>query len=72
MRGTKLDLILTSKDGLVGTGKPKGRLGCSKHETMESKTLRETRRVDRDLTVLDFSSADFGLLKDLLGRGLWD
>ncbi|RMC19081.1 hypothetical protein DUI87_03685 [Hirundo rustica rustica] len=46
-RATKLDLILSNKEGLVGSVKPKGRLGCSDRETAEFQTLRETRRAGK-------------------------
>jgi len=67
-RGTKLDLVLTNKEGLVGNVKVKGSLGCSDHEMVELKILRAARRVHRKLATLDFRRADFGLLRELLGR----
>ncbi|GAB0181465.1 triadin [Grus japonensis] len=67
-----LDLVLTSKEGLVGNVKLKGSLGCSDHETVEFKILRAARRVHSKLTTLDFRRADFGLFRDLLGRVPWD
>ncbi|GAB0188654.1 mitochondrial enolase superfamily member 1 [Grus japonensis] len=71
-RGAMLDLTLTNKEGLVGDGKLKGSLGCSDHETVEFRILRAARRVHSKLTTLDFSRADFGLFRDLLGRIPWD
>ncbi|PKU36867.1 glycerol kinase [Limosa lapponica baueri] len=67
-----LDLVLTSKEGLLWNVKLKGSLGCSEHEMVEFKILRAARRVHSKLTTLDFRRADFGLLRDLLGRVLWD
>ncbi|PKU43200.1 glycerol kinase [Limosa lapponica baueri] len=67
-RGAVLDLVLTSKEELVGYVKLKGSLGCNDHEMVESKILRAARRVSSKLTTLDFRRADFGLLGDLLGR----
>jgi len=67
-----LDLVLTNKEGLVGNVKVKGSLGCSDHEMMEFKILRAARRVCSKLTILNFRRADFGLLRDLLGRIPWD
>ncbi|GAB0206404.1 hypothetical protein GRJ2_003106000 [Grus japonensis] len=71
-RGAMLDLVLTNKEGLVGDVKFKGSLGCSDHEMVEFKILRAARRAHSKLTTLDFSRADFGLLRDLLGRIPWD
>ncbi|GAB0206713.1 hypothetical protein GRJ2_003136900 [Grus japonensis] len=67
-----LDLVLTNKEGLVGDVKLKGSLGCRDHEMVEFKILRAARRVRSKLTALDFRRADFGLLRDLLGRIPWD
>ncbi|GAB0179147.1 hypothetical protein GRJ2_000380000 [Grus japonensis] len=71
-RGIMPDLVLTSKEGLVGDVKLKGSLGCSDHEMVEFKILRAVRRVHSKLTTLDFRRADFGLFRDLLGRIPWD
>ncbi|PKU30860.1 dtw domain-containing protein 2 [Limosa lapponica baueri] len=67
-RGATLDLVLTNKEGLVGNVKLKGSLGCSDHEMVEFKILRTVRRVRSKLTTLDLRRAEFGLLRDLLGR----
>ncbi|GAB0180284.1 hypothetical protein GRJ2_000493700 [Grus japonensis] len=67
-----LDLVLTSKEGLVGNVKLKGSLGCSDHETVEFKILRAAKRAHSKVTTLDFRRADFGLFRDLLGRVPWD
>ncbi|GAB0205312.1 mitochondrial enolase superfamily member 1 [Grus japonensis] len=66
-----LDLILTNKEGLIGDVKLKGSLGCSDHEMVEFRILRAARRARSKLTTLDFSRADFGLFRDLLGRIPW-
>jgi len=67
-----LDLVLTNKEGLVGNVKLKGSLGCSNHEMVEFKILRAARTTHYKLTTLDFSRADFGLFRFLLGRVPWD
>jgi len=67
-----LDLVLTNKERLVGNVKVKGSLGCSNHEMVAFKILRAARRVCSKLATLDFRRADFGLLRDLLGRVPWD
>ncbi|GAB0206109.1 hypothetical protein GRJ2_003076500 [Grus japonensis] len=71
-RGTMLDLSLTNKEGLVRDVKLKGSLDCSDHEMVEFRILRAVRRALSKLTTLDFSRADFGLFRDLLGRIPWD
>ncbi|GAB0209619.1 hypothetical protein GRJ2_003427600 [Grus japonensis] len=71
-RGAMLDLVPTNKEGLVGDVKLKGSLSCSDHEMVEFKILRAVRRAHSKLTTLDFRRADFGLLRDLLGRIPWD
>jgi len=71
-RGAMLDLVLTNKEGLVGNVKVKGSLGCSDREMVEFKILRAARKVRSKLASLDFRRADFGLLRDLLGRIQWD
>ena len=43
-------------------------LGCSDHEMVEFKILREARRAHSKLTTLDFRRADFSLFMGLLGR----
>ncbi|PKU41722.1 rna-directed dna polymerase from mobile element jockey- hypothetical protein [Limosa lapponica baueri] len=71
-KGTVLDLVLTNKEGLVRNAKLKGCLGCSDHETVEFKIHRAARRVCSKLTNLDFRREDFGLLRDLIGRVVWE
>jgi len=67
-----LDLVLISKEGLVGNVKLKGCLGCSDHKMVDFKILRAARRAHSKLTTLDFRRADFGLFRDLLGKVPWD
>ncbi|PKU31341.1 dtw domain-containing protein 2 [Limosa lapponica baueri] len=67
-RGAILDLVLTNKEGLVGNVKLKVSLGCSDHEMVEFKALRAARKVCSKLTTLDFRRADFGILRNLIGR----
>jgi len=71
-RGVMLDLVLTNKEGLMGNVKVKGSLGCSDYKIVEFKILRAARRVCTKLPALDFRRANFGLLRDLLGRIPWD
>jgi len=71
-RGEMLDLVLTNKEGLTGNVKVKGSLGCSDHEMVKFKILRAARWVHSKLATLDFRRADFGLLRNLLSRILWD
>jgi len=70
--GAMLDLVLTSKEGLVGNVKLKGSLGCSHHEMVDFKILRAARRAHSKLTTQRFGSEDVGLLRDLLSRVPWD
>ncbi|XP_010179874.1 PREDICTED: protein FAM178A-like [Mesitornis unicolor] len=65
-KGAILDLVLTSKEGLMGNVKLKGSLGCSGHEMVEFKIVRAASRAHSKLVSLDFRTADFGLFRDLL------
>ena len=67
-----LDLVLTNKEGLVGSVQLKDSLACSDHEMAEFKILRAERRVHSKLTALDIRRADFGLFRDLFGRVTWN
>jgi len=69
-RGAMLDPALTNKEGLVGNEKLQGSLGCSDHEMVEFKILREARRAHSKITTLDFRKADFSLFRDLVHRGI--
>lgn len=70
-RGARLNFVLSNKE-LVGNAKPKGRLGCNDHETVEAETLVTTRRERSKMTMPNFRRAEFGLLEDLLSRTPWD
>ena len=70
-RGVLLDLVLTNWDGLVGSGKVEGHLGCSDHEMLEFKTLRGGSRAKSRTATLDFRRANFDLFRDLIGRIPW-
>lgn len=59
--GAMLDLVLSSKEGLVGNVTFKGNLGCSDREVMEFEILEAMRRAHSKLTVLDFKRSGFGL-----------
>ena len=54
-RGVMLDLVLTNDEGLVGSVKLKGNLGCSDHEMVEFKIVRAVRRVHSKLAGLQES-----------------
>ncbi|KAK4823706.1 hypothetical protein QYF61_005772 [Mycteria americana] len=71
-KGDMLDLALTNKEGLVGSVKLKGSLGCSDHEMAEFKILKEPRKADSKRSTLGFRTAGFGLFRDLLDRVPWD
>lgn len=45
-----------------------GSPGCSDHKVVENPVLREEKAANRRSTTMDYRIADFGLLKDLLGR----
>lgn len=63
-----LDLVLNNKEKLVGNLKLKGNLSLSDHGIREIKSLRAVSRVHAMLSTLDFRTADFSLLRDLLAR----
>ena len=67
-RGAVLNLVLTTKEVLIGNVKLRGSLGCSYHEMVEFKILRATRKGHSKLITLDFQRADFGLFSNLLER----
>ncbi|GAB0175916.1 mitochondrial enolase superfamily member 1 [Grus japonensis] len=70
-RGVLLDLVLTSREELVEDMKAGGSLVCSDHEMVEFRILCGRSRAIIRITTLDFRRANFGLLKDLLGRIPW-
>lgn len=51
--------------------KLEGSLDCSDHDIVEFEILRVGRRACSKLATLDFRTADFGLLMDLLNRVLF-
>ncbi|KAJ7427523.1 hypothetical protein WISP_06092 [Willisornis vidua] len=67
-RCAMLDLVLTSKEGLVGNVKLWGKFGCSNHKMVPFENLEAVRRVHSKLVSLDFRRADFGLFRHVLGR----
>jgi len=66
-RGVLLDLVLTNKEGLPGNMKAGGTVGCSDHETMESRILCGGNKVISRIAALNFRRAKFDLFKDILG-----
>ena len=63
-----LDLILTTKEGLVENMKLKSSLGCSDHEMVQLWIQGAARREHSQLITLTFGRGDFGLFRDLLDR----
>lgn len=53
-----MDLVLTSREGLVTNVGLRDNLGCSDHEMIELKILRATRRIYSKLTTLGFRHED--------------
>jgi len=70
-RGVLLGLVLTNKEGLVEVVKAGGSLGCSDHEMVEFRILREGSKAISWITTLDFRRAKSVLFKDLLGGIPW-
>ena len=63
------DLLLTSKEKLVRDVKASGNLGCSNHELVEFKILREASKMNSRITAtLDLRRVDFGFFKVCLAR----
>lgn len=60
------DVILKNKEGSVRYVKIRRSLGCSDHDMVEIRSLRQGSRVRNRITALDFSKAVFGLCRDLL------
>ena len=71
-RGVLLDLVLTNKEGLVEAVKGDGSLSCRDHEMVEFRISCGRNRVLSRTASLDFSRANFGLFKHLLGEIPWD
>jgi len=70
-RGVLLDLVLTNTEGLVDDVKVGGSLRCSDHGMVKFRILHGGSRAISRITTLDFRRANFGLLRDLLGRNSW-
>lgn len=70
-RGAFLDLILTTKEGLMRDVKAKCSLGCGDHE-MVFRVLRGGSWAKVKITMLDFRRAGFGLFRHLLDTVQWD
>lgn len=71
-KGAQLDLVLTNKEGLVKDMKVGGRLGCSDQEMVEFMIMCSGPRPISKNTDLEFGKANFGLIKELLGKIPWD
>ena len=71
-RGALLGLVLANKEGLVEAVSVDGNHGCSNHELMEFRMSYGRNRIPSRITALDFSRANFGLFKQLLGEIPWD
>jgi len=52
--------------------KVEGSLGCCNHEVVEFRISCDQNRIRSRITTLDFSRANFGLFKELLGEILLD
>ena len=74
--GSLLNLLLTNRfmtslELVSSSVKVDGSFRSINHEMVEFKNWRE-RNMNIRITTLDFRRANFGLLRDLLGRILWD
>jgi len=63
--GASLDLLFTSREGLVGDVVVGGRHVLSEHEMIEFSVLGKVRRGVSKTTNMDFLRADFGLFRTL-------
>lgn len=66
-RGVLLDLVLTNKEGPVGSVKAGGNLGCSNNVKVEFKMLYGRNKEINKIVALDIRRANFDLFKNLLG-----
>lgn len=66
--GTLLDRTHRKKAEVVEEEKVGGSLGCCDHEMVEFVILKGGDKANSMITTLDYRTADFVLLKDLLGR----
>jgi len=68
-----LDLLFTNTEGWVGGDVVvRGCLGLSDHEMTEFSVRGKVKRGASKTTAMDFQRADFGLLKTLVERVLWE
>ncbi|XP_065438446.1 uncharacterized protein LOC135981058 [Chrysemys picta bellii] len=67
-----LDLILTNREELVENVKVEGSLGESDHEIIEFAILTKGRRENSKIETMDFRKADFGKLRELIGKVPWE
>ena len=63
-----LDLLLTNKEEWVMDVKVRGSFGCSDHEMIEFRILKEGNKAKSSITASGFRRADFGIFRDLFGR----
>ncbi|KAK4822159.1 hypothetical protein QYF61_010420 [Mycteria americana] len=70
--GAPLDLLFTSREGLVSHVMVGGRLGQSDHEMIEFLIRGEAARGVSKTATLDFRRADFGLFRRLVERVPWE
>ena len=66
--GTLLDRIPTKKAEVVKEEKTDGKIGCCDHEMVEFLILKGKNKANIVIKTQDYRTAEFGLLKDLLGR----
>ncbi|PKU49359.1 glycerol kinase [Limosa lapponica baueri] len=69
--GVILDLILTSKEGLVEDIKARGSHGCSDHEKIEFRIMGSMSKTTSRIETLDFRRGNLDLFKKLLGEIPW-
>uniref|UniRef100_A0A8C8RGD0 Maestro heat like repeat family member 6 n=1 Tax=Pelusios castaneus TaxID=367368 RepID=A0A8C8RGD0_9SAUR len=67
-----LDLLLTNREELIGEVEVNGNLGSSDHEMVEFRILINGRKEKSRTHILDFRKADFGSLRELMGRVPWE
>jgi len=71
-RRVLLDLVLANKEGLVEAVKAESSLGCIDHETVKCRISCGRNRVPSRIATVDFSKANFGPFKHLLGEIPWE
>lgn len=70
--GVPQDLLLVNREGLVDDMKVGGRLEHNDHESIGFSIHGKIRRGLNSTATLDFRRADFGLLRRLVNRVLWE